>query len=130
MTTSVSTTSEVFVCNSCLAPVSLQLINSDDLAYCCTNAKCGRAVHVDCPQGLALAEDAALVLHARELRSNILAADKAGNDPFDAVVRLMAVDASYDIGIAALINVTIDVVKHEQKRTAVLSAMRVDAIAA
>lgn len=120
--------SELFVCAACYGPVVLQMINADDLAYCCQ--VCKHAVHVDCPEGLALAEDAALVLHAHELRANVLAADEAGRDPFDEVVELMHCDPVFDIGIAALLRTTIDIVQHSQRRTAVMSAMRVEAMAA
>lgn len=59
------------------------------------------------------------------LRASILEAAAAGRDPFDAVVRLMALDPIFDIGIAALINTTIDIVQHSQRRTATIEAMRV-----
>jgi len=36
--------------------VALLSINPDDLAYVCQNARCGRAVHVDCPEALQVRE--------------------------------------------------------------------------
>lgn len=50
------TTSHAFCCNSCGAPVSLALINADDLAYVCQNPACGRTVSVDCPEALQVRE--------------------------------------------------------------------------
>lgn len=50
-----STRSQVFCCNSCGAPVALEQINPDDLAYVCQSRACGRTVHVDCPEGLRVA---------------------------------------------------------------------------
>lgn len=108
-------TSQHFTCNSCGADVSLEQINQEDLAYVCSNARCQRTISVDCPEAL---------------RLRILATDEAGGDPFEDVVKLMKTDRCFDIGIAALINVTIDVVKSQRKRTATIEAIRYEAIAA
>jgi hypothetical protein len=54
-------TSAVFCCNSCGAPVALEQINSDDLAYVCQNRSCGRSVHVDCPEGLRVVEGESVI---------------------------------------------------------------------
>jgi hypothetical protein len=64
------------------------------------------------------------------LRARILEADETGADPFEAVVKLMAVDKVFDIGIAALIRTTMDIVEHSRRRTATIEAMRYEAIAA
>lgn len=65
-----------------------------------------------------------------ELRARILEADETGADPFDDVVALMRQDKVFDIGIAALIRTTIDIVKHDQRRTATIEAMRIQAVTA
>lgn len=69
-------------------------------------------------------------MSTEELRARIIATDEAGGDPFVDVVALMRVDKTFDIGIAALIKTTIDVVQHSQRRTATIEAMRVEAMAA
>jgi hypothetical protein len=69
-------------------------------------------------------------MSTEELRARIIATDEAGGDPFDDVVALMKIDRTFDIGIAALIKTTIDVVQHAQRRTATIEAMRVEAMAA
>lgn len=120
--------SEIFVCAACFGPVVLQMVNADDMAYTCQ--VCKHAVHVDCPEGLALAEDAALQLHAAEVRSRILATDAAGGDPFYDVLELMRADPIYDIGISTLLKTTIDIVEHQQRKTATMEAMRYEALAA
>lgn len=67
---------------------------------------------------------------AEALRARILEADAAGRDPFDAVIALMAIDPVFDIGIAALLRTTIDIVQHSQRRTATIEAIRYEAMAA
>jgi hypothetical protein len=49
-----TTVSLCFCCGSCGAAVALAPINTDDLAYCCQNRCCLRAVAVDCPEALQL----------------------------------------------------------------------------
>ncbi len=122
--------SEIYCCQTCYAPVALTETPAQEMIYECQNPRCRRCVHVDCYEALALVEDVTLILHANEIRARIVATDKAGGDPYNDILELMRIDTSFDIGICILLKTTIDIVQHQQKRTAVMDAIRYDAIAA
>lgn len=65
--------SEIYVCQTCYAPVALTETPAGEQCYCCTNARCRRCVHIDCYEALALVEDVTLILHASEVRARIVA---------------------------------------------------------
>jgi hypothetical protein len=65
-----------------------------------------------------------------ELRARILETDTAGGDAFYDVLELMKRDPIFDIGISILLKTTIDIVEHSQRRTAVMSELRIEAITA
>lgn len=69
-------------------------------------------------------------MSADELRARILAADEAGTDPFNDVVQLMKIDPIFDIGMSILIRTTMAVIEHQQLRTATMTALRYEALAA
>jgi hypothetical protein len=50
-------TSEVFCCAECHDRVTLVLLPGGDLGYQCVSARCGKTVHSDCPEALALLDD-------------------------------------------------------------------------
>lgn len=122
--------SEIFACNTCYGPVAHTETPAGEQVYECQNPRCRRTVHIDCYEALALVEDVALHLHANEIRARIVANDKAGKDTWQDVIELMTIDPAFDIGIAKLIQTTIDVVEHGQQRTATIEAIRYQAIAA
>jgi len=51
-----------FCCAQCHDSVRIEELPGGDLAYCCKNAACQKAVSVDCPEALALIEDVVLKL--------------------------------------------------------------------
>lgn len=51
-----STTSRVFCCTSCGAPVALVVQLGGDVTYQCQNACCQRVISVDCPEALQVRE--------------------------------------------------------------------------
>ena len=59
-----STTPRGFCCNTCGAPVAMELINADDLVYQCQNRQCQRSVSIDCPEALQVREVAQVTAHA------------------------------------------------------------------
>lgn len=54
--------SEVFICRECGADVALDVLPGGDLAYTCISERCGKTVHVDCPEGLEVRDDLAIEL--------------------------------------------------------------------
>lgn len=111
--------STIFCCGVCHDAVALVETPAGEQCYTCSNPVCGKAVHVNCPEALAVIADI-----PAKLRQRILETDKAGGDPFDDVVQLMKIDPVFDIGIAALIRTTMDIVQHSQRRTATIEAIR------
>ncbi len=63
------TYSEIFCCGNCHDAVTIEELPGGDLAYCCKNAACQKAVSVDCPESLALIEDVVLKLPVKRSAS-------------------------------------------------------------
>jgi hypothetical protein len=69
-------------------------------------------------------------MSAEELRARIIATDKAGGDPYTDVLELMQIDESFDIGICILLETTMEIIQHRQRRTQTIEAIRYEAMAA
>ncbi len=57
-------TSEVFCCRFCSAPVAAVVLPGGELAYECSAKGCGHTVHVDCVEALAVRDELAIELPA------------------------------------------------------------------
>lgn len=72
-----TTVSQVFACRECGHGVTLAEEIGGDMVYACVNPSCGKCVHVNCPEALALREDADLAEAAWQMADDALRASCA-----------------------------------------------------
>jgi hypothetical protein len=64
-------TSDVFCCCECGAPVAFVLLLGGDMAYECQRPECGKTIHSDRPEGLALIDELAIELPAPRVLAEV-----------------------------------------------------------